>query len=37
MRERTEKEIALRLAELGPITEPANMVDMEKDEDLLFE
>lgn len=37
LREKTEKEMAQRLAELGPIAEPANMVDMEKDEDLLFE
>lgn len=29
--------MAQRLAKLGPIAEPTNMVDMEKDEDLLFE
>lgn len=29
--------MAARLAELGPIDEPTNMVDMVKDEDLLFE
>lgn len=37
LREKTEREMARRLAELGPIAEPSNMVDMEKDEDLLFE
>ncbi|CAB1339880.1 unnamed protein product [Coregonus sp. 'balchen'] len=34
---RTEKEIAARLAKLGPITEPSNMLMEETDEDLLFE
>uniref|UniRef100_A0A8C8C3Y9 V-type proton ATPase subunit D n=1 Tax=Oncorhynchus tshawytscha TaxID=74940 RepID=A0A8C8C3Y9_ONCTS len=37
MRERTEKEIAIRLAKLGPIAEPSNMLTEETDEDLLFE
>uniref|UniRef100_A0A4W5PIG9 V-type proton ATPase subunit D n=1 Tax=Hucho hucho TaxID=62062 RepID=A0A4W5PIG9_9TELE len=37
MRERTEKEIAVRLAKLGPIAEPSNMLTEETDEDLLFE
>ena len=37
LRERTEKEIAERLAKLGPIAEPANMLTEEMDEDLLFE
>lgn len=37
LRERTEKEIAARLAKLGPIAEPANMLTEETDEDLLFE
>uniref|UniRef100_A0A3P8XT57 V-type proton ATPase subunit D n=1 Tax=Esox lucius TaxID=8010 RepID=A0A3P8XT57_ESOLU len=37
MRERTEKEIAARLALLGPIAEPSNMLTEETDEDLLFE
>lgn len=36
-RERTEKEIAQRLAALGPIAEPSNMLNEEADEDLLFE
>uniref|UniRef100_A0A673IN91 V-type proton ATPase subunit D n=2 Tax=Sinocyclocheilus TaxID=75365 RepID=A0A673IN91_9TELE len=36
-RERTEKEIAQRLAALGPISEPMNMLNEEADEDLLFE
>uniref|UniRef100_A0A8C7FGH6 V-type proton ATPase subunit D n=5 Tax=Salmoninae TaxID=504568 RepID=A0A8C7FGH6_ONCKI len=37
MRERTEKEIAARLAKLGPIAEPSNMLMEETDQDLLFE
>lgn len=37
LRERTELEIAARLAALGPIAEPANMLTEETDEDLLFE
>lgn len=37
LRERTELEIAARLAALGPIAEPANMLTEEADEDLLFE
>uniref|UniRef100_A0A8C6K8C9 V-type proton ATPase subunit D n=1 Tax=Nothobranchius furzeri TaxID=105023 RepID=A0A8C6K8C9_NOTFU len=37
LRERTEREIAARLAALGPIAEPANMLTEETDEDLLFE
>lgn len=37
LRERTELEIAARLAALGPIAEPANMLTEERDEDLLFE
>lgn len=37
LRERTELEIAARLAALGPIAEPANMLTEEVDEDLLFE
>lgn len=37
LRERTELEIAARLAKLGPIAEPANMLTEETDEDLLFE
>lgn len=37
LREKTEKEIAARLAKLGPIAEPANMLTEETDEDLLFE
>ena len=37
LRERTEKEIAQRLAKLGPMAEPANMLTEEADEDLLFE
>uniref|UniRef100_A0A8C2GCW3 V-type proton ATPase subunit D n=1 Tax=Cyprinus carpio TaxID=7962 RepID=A0A8C2GCW3_CYPCA len=37
LRERTEKENALRKAVLGPIAEPANMLNEEADEDLLFE
>uniref|UniRef100_A0A7N6BS11 V-type proton ATPase subunit D n=1 Tax=Anabas testudineus TaxID=64144 RepID=A0A7N6BS11_ANATE len=37
LRERTDKEIAARLAKLGPIAEPANMLTEETDEDLLFE
>lgn len=37
LRERTELEIAARLAKLGPIAEPANMLTEENDEDLLFE
>uniref|UniRef100_A0A4W4FNA3 V-type proton ATPase subunit D n=2 Tax=Electrophorus electricus TaxID=8005 RepID=A0A4W4FNA3_ELEEL len=37
LRERTEKEIAQRLAQLGPMAEPANMLTEEADEDLLFE
>lgn len=37
LRERTELEIAARLAELGPIAEPTNMLTEETDEDLLFE
>lgn len=37
LRERTEKEIAARLAALGPISEPTNMLNEEADEDLLFE
>ncbi|KAG7508257.1 glutamate receptor ionotropic, kainate 2 isoform X1 [Solea senegalensis] len=37
LRERTELEIAARLAKLGPIAEPANMLTEEMDEDLLFE
>lgn len=37
LRERTEQEIAERLAKLGPIAEPANMLTEETDEDLLFE
>ncbi|TRY60415.1 hypothetical protein DNTS_007175 [Danionella cerebrum] len=37
LRERTEKEIAQRLAALGPIAEPTNMLTEEADEDLLFE
>lgn len=37
LRERTDREIAARLAELGPIAEPANMLTEETDEDLLFE
>lgn len=36
-RERTEKEIAARLAKLGPMAEPTNMLTDEADEDLLFE
>uniref|UniRef100_A0A9J7Y1I2 V-type proton ATPase subunit D n=2 Tax=Cyprinus carpio TaxID=7962 RepID=A0A9J7Y1I2_CYPCA len=37
LRERTEKENALRKAVLGPIAEPSNMLNEEADEDLLFE
>lgn len=37
LREKTDREIAARLAELGPIAEPANMLTEEADEDLLFE
>lgn len=37
LREKTDKEIADRLAKLGPIAEPANMLTEETDEDLLFE
>lgn len=37
LRERTELEIAARLAKLGPIAEPSNMLTEETDEDLLFE
>uniref|UniRef100_A0A7N8WV41 V-type proton ATPase subunit D n=1 Tax=Mastacembelus armatus TaxID=205130 RepID=A0A7N8WV41_9TELE len=37
LREKTELEIAARLAKLGPIAEPANMLTEEMDEDLLFE
>ncbi|PWA27672.1 V-type proton ATPase subunit D [Gambusia affinis] len=37
LRERTELEIAARLAALGPIAEPTNMLTEETDEDLLFE
>lgn len=37
LRERTEREIEARLAKLGPIAEPANMLTEENDEDLLFE
>uniref|UniRef100_A0A8C2CD54 V-type proton ATPase subunit D n=1 Tax=Cyprinus carpio TaxID=7962 RepID=A0A8C2CD54_CYPCA len=37
LRERTEKEIAQRLAALGPIAEPMNMLNEEADQDLLFE
>uniref|UniRef100_A0AAY4A2H5 V-type proton ATPase subunit D n=1 Tax=Denticeps clupeoides TaxID=299321 RepID=A0AAY4A2H5_9TELE len=37
LRERTEKEMARRLAQLGPIAEPTNMLTEEADEDLLFE
>lgn len=37
LRERTDKEIAARLAKLGPIAEPSNMLTEETDEDLLFE
>uniref|UniRef100_A0AAQ5ZMW9 V-type proton ATPase subunit D n=1 Tax=Amphiprion ocellaris TaxID=80972 RepID=A0AAQ5ZMW9_AMPOC len=37
LREKTELEIAARLAQLGPIAEPANMLTEETDEDLLFE
>lgn len=37
LRERTDREIAERLAKLGPIGEPANMLTEETDEDLLFE
>ncbi|CAI5684050.1 unnamed protein product [Oreochromis niloticus] len=37
LREKTELEIAARLAALGPIAEPANMLTEEADEDLLFE
>lgn len=37
LRERTDREIAARLAQLGPIAEPANMLTEETDEDLLFE
>lgn len=37
LRERTDREIAERLAKLGPIAEPANMLTEETDEDLLFE
>ncbi|XP_074471182.1 V-type proton ATPase subunit D [Sebastes fasciatus] len=37
LRERTELEIAARLAKLGPIAEPSNMLMETTDEDLLFE
>ncbi|KAK5604494.1 V-type proton ATPase subunit D [Crenichthys baileyi] len=37
LRQRTELEIAARLAALGPIAEPANMLTEETDEDLLFD
>uniref|UniRef100_A0A8C9ZSV2 V-type proton ATPase subunit D n=1 Tax=Sander lucioperca TaxID=283035 RepID=A0A8C9ZSV2_SANLU len=37
LRERTELEIAERLAKLGPIAEPTNMLMEERDEDMLFE
>uniref|UniRef100_A0A8C8DHY4 V-type proton ATPase subunit D n=1 Tax=Oryzias sinensis TaxID=183150 RepID=A0A8C8DHY4_9TELE len=37
LRERTELEIAARLAALGPIAEPANILTEEADEDMLFE
>ncbi|KAG7257878.1 hypothetical protein CRUP_003156 [Coryphaenoides rupestris] len=37
LRERTELEIAARLAALGPIAEPSNMLMEEQDEDMLFE
>uniref|UniRef100_A0A667ZWC9 V-type proton ATPase subunit D n=1 Tax=Myripristis murdjan TaxID=586833 RepID=A0A667ZWC9_9TELE len=37
LREKTELEIAARLAALGPIAEPTNMLTEETDEDLLFE
>ncbi|XP_056284157.1 V-type proton ATPase subunit D [Pseudoliparis swirei] len=37
LRERTELEIAARLAKLGPIAEPTNMLTEETDEDMLFE
>lgn len=37
LREKTDREIAERLAKLGPIAEPANMLTEETDEDLLFE
>lgn len=36
-RERTELEIAARLAKLGPVAEPSNMLTDETDEDMLFE
>ncbi|KAG9344745.1 hypothetical protein JZ751_010432 [Albula glossodonta] len=37
LRERTEREIAERMAILGPVAEPTNMLAEETDEDLLFE
>uniref|UniRef100_A0A8C9VVK1 V-type proton ATPase subunit D n=1 Tax=Scleropages formosus TaxID=113540 RepID=A0A8C9VVK1_SCLFO len=37
LKEKSEKEIARRLAELGPMAEPVNLLMEETDEDLLFE
>ncbi|KAJ8396912.1 hypothetical protein AAFF_G00012350 [Aldrovandia affinis] len=37
IKERTQKEIAARLAKLGPVAEPTNLFMEERDEDLLFE
>lgn len=37
LRAKTDLEIAERLAKLGPVAEPANMLTEEADEDLLFE
>ncbi|KAG9336078.1 hypothetical protein JZ751_002425 [Albula glossodonta] len=37
IKERTEKEIAARMAKLGPVAEPTNLLTEETDEDLLFE
>ncbi|XP_034383439.1 V-type proton ATPase subunit D [Cyclopterus lumpus] len=37
LKERTELEIAARLAKLGPIAEPTNMLMEVTDEDMLFE
>lgn len=37
LKERTQLEIAARLAKLGPIAEPTNMMMEQTDEDMLFE
>uniref|UniRef100_A0A8C9T0D0 V-type proton ATPase subunit D n=1 Tax=Scleropages formosus TaxID=113540 RepID=A0A8C9T0D0_SCLFO len=37
VKEKTEKEMAARLAQLGPMAEPTNLLTQGEDEDLLFE